>query len=99
MRRGTSVRPRRSVNAMATIEADALLVVDMQRGLLTGPDAMPNAVGVLAAVDRLVQNARHVGALIVHVQNDGPDGATDEPGAPGWALASIHRWDELMVAG
>ena len=72
---------------MGTAEADLLLVVDLQRGQLTGPGAIPDAADVLAAVDQLVQSARDSGALIVHVQNDGPEGATDEPGAPGWALA------------
>lgn len=87
LRRGARLCPRRNVSAMGTTDADVLLVVDMQRGLLTGPGAIPDAADVLAAVDRLVRSARDSGALIVHVQNDGTDGATDEPGAPGWALA------------
>ena len=87
LRRAASLRQRRSVSVVGTIEADVLLVVDMQRGLLTGSSAIPNAANVVAAGDRLVQSARHVRALIVHVQNDGLEGATDEPGSPGWALA------------
>lgn len=72
---------------MATTDADALIVVDLQRGLLTGPGAIPEAASVLAAVNGLVQTVRDSGALIVHIQNDGSTDAPDEPGAPGWALA------------
>jgi nicotinamidase-related amidase len=72
---------------MGNPEAEALIVVDVQCGLLTGPGAIPDAPDVLAAVDRLVQSARDSRALIVHVQNDGPDRAAAEPGTPGWALA------------
>lgn len=82
---------------MGTPEADALLVVDLQYGLLTGSGAIPDAADVLAAADRLVQNARGAGALIVHVQNDGPKGATDEPGTHGWALAIEPRATEPVI--
>ena len=33
----------------------------------------------------------------MHVQNDGPAGAADEPGAPGWALAIEPLPDEQVV--
>ena len=76
---------------MAAAEADALIVVDVQRAVMGGSGAIPNAANVLAAVERLVRKARDTGSLIVHVQNDGPAGAADEPGAPGWALAVLYR--------
>lgn len=71
---------------MGTAEADALIVIEVQRAFVTGPDAIPGAGDVLVAVDRLIRNARDAGSLIVHVQNDGPSGAADEPGTPGWML-------------
>jgi nicotinamidase-related amidase len=72
---------------MGATEADVLIVVDVQHAFVTGAGAIPAAADVLVAVDRLVQRARDAGSLIVHVQNDGPHGAVDEPGTPGWALA------------
>lgn len=98
---------RRSVSAMGNPVADALIVVDLQCGLLTGPGAIPDADGVLAAAHCLIQSARDSGALVVHVQNDGTEGAADEPGAPGWALAVepsatepvIRKQDDDAFAG
>jgi nicotinamidase-related amidase len=34
----------------------------------------------------LLERARQADALVVHLQNDGPPGAVDEPGRPGWEL-------------
>jgi nicotinamidase-related amidase len=82
---------------MAAAEADALIVVDVQRAVMGGSGAIPNAANVLAAVERLVRKARDTGSLIVHVQNGGPAGAADEPGAPGWALAIEPLPDEQVV--
>jgi hypothetical protein len=30
--------------------------------------------------------ARAVGAVVIHLENDGPAGAVDQPGTPGWEL-------------
>ncbi|WP_152363755.1 isochorismatase family protein [Microlunatus speluncae] len=65
---------------------DSLLVVDLQRGFTTGPEALPDAAQVLDRVRRLLDAARRTGALVVHLQNDGPAGEVDEPGTPGWEL-------------
>jgi len=40
---------------MAAAEADALIVVDVQRAVMGGSGAIPNAANVLAAVERLVR--------------------------------------------
>ena len=64
----------------------ALIVVDVQVGLVTGASAVPDAGGVLAAVRGLLERARLAGSLVVHLQNDGAAGTVDEPGQPGWAL-------------
>lgn len=66
--------------------AHALVVVDLQRGLLEGPGAVPDAASVLAATATLLDAARGAGALVVHLQNDGAAGAVDEPGKAGWEL-------------
>lgn len=64
----------------------ALIVVDMQSAFVDGPEAVPHAATVLAGTERLVAGARAAGALVVQLQNDGPEGASDEVGTPGWEL-------------
>jgi nicotinamidase-related amidase len=65
---------------------EALLVVDVQTAFISGDRAVPAAALLLEQVRSLMARARTVGALIVHLQNDGPVGAVDEPGKPGWRL-------------
>jgi len=77
--------------------ADALIVVDLQRAFVTGPDAVPEAGALLDAVSVLLDRARTAGALVVHLQNDGPPGAVDEPGTPGWPLALRPEPDDTVV--
>jgi nicotinamidase-related amidase len=64
----------------------ALVVVDVQAAFVCGDHAVPAAAALLAAVTGLADRARHAGALIVQLQNDGPPGAPDEPHTPGWEL-------------
>lgn len=65
----------------------ALIVVDMQRGLLTGPEAVADAATLTARVEELIRRATDAGALAVLLQDDGASGQVDEPGKPGWELA------------
>ena len=44
------------------------IVVDMQRAFMTGPDAIPDAVRVRQAIDRLILRAREAGTLVVQLQ-------------------------------
>jgi streptothricin hydrolase len=69
------------------VVAQALVVVDMQRGFLHGEHAVPAAEPVLSVVGGLVEAARAAGALVVHLQNDGPPGQPDEPHTAGWEPA------------
>src|SRR5947199_3710261 len=69
-----------------TAPATVLLVVDAQRGLLDGEAAVPDAGGFLDRLAMLLAAARSAGALVIHLQNDGPRGAADEPGKPGWLI-------------
>jgi nicotinamidase-related amidase len=64
----------------------ALVVVDMQTAFVAGGDAVPGAARLLERVGDLLERARAAGAVVVHLQNDGPPGADDEPGTPGWEL-------------
>lgn len=67
-------------------QAEALVVVDLQRGLVEGPGAIPRAQDVCEAIATLLAAARSSGAPVVHLQNDGALGACDEPGSAGWTL-------------
>ncbi|MEU0808948.1 cysteine hydrolase family protein [Streptomyces sp. NPDC005970] len=66
--------------------AQALIVVDVQAAFVSGPDAVPDAPRMLEGIEGLLARARTEGALVVHLQNDGPTGAADEPKTPGWEL-------------
>jgi nicotinamidase-related amidase len=69
-----------------TAPATALLVIDAQRGLLDGEAAVPDAGVVSDRLAILLGAARSAGALVIHLQNEGPRGAADEPGKPGWLI-------------
>ncbi|MFF1509594.1 isochorismatase family protein [Streptomyces sp. NPDC058326] len=65
---------------------DALIVVDVQSAFVTGAGAVPGAARLVDRTTGLIARARQAGALVVHLQNDGPPGAEDEPHTPGWEL-------------
>jgi nicotinamidase-related amidase len=69
-------------------DAQALVVVDMQRAFLVGDHAVPDADRLRAAVTRQLENARAAGCLVVHLRNDGAPGTPDAPGTAGWHLVS-----------
>lgn len=64
----------------------ALVVMDAQRTMLEGPDALPNAELMISRLRGAVDHARRADRLVVFVQNDGPPGSGDEPGTVGWEL-------------
>ncbi|WP_369359335.1 isochorismatase family protein [Streptomyces sp. cg2] len=64
----------------------ALLVVDVQSAFVAGEEAVPDAERVLDRARDLLGRARAAGALVVHLQNDGPPGSVDAPHTPGWEL-------------
>jgi nicotinamidase-related amidase len=65
---------------------EALIVVDMRAAFVSGERAVPAAGALLVSVTGLLRRARREGALAVQPRNDGPPGARDEPGTPGWEL-------------
>lgn len=75
----------------------ALIIVDVQVGFVTGSGAVPGAEPLVACVAGLLAWARRAGSLVVHLQNDGPPGAIDEPGTPGWALRLTPQPDEPVI--
>lgn len=78
-------------------EAEALIVVDMQAGFVTGPDAVPQNRDLLDATSMLIDQARAAGVLVIFLQNDGPAGAIDEPHRPGWRLYFAPQPEELII--
>ncbi|MFC8224647.1 cysteine hydrolase family protein [Streptomyces sp. NPDC057287] len=64
----------------------ALIVVDVQQAFVRGGGALPEAARLVDRTAGLIARARAAGALVVHVQNDGPAGADDEPHTAGWEL-------------
>jgi len=77
--------------------ATALLLVDVQRNMLEGSTPVPAAGQVRPALQSLLARARAAGALVVHIQNDGPEGSPDEPGTEGWELVFPPVPGELAV--
>ncbi|GAB3911834.1 hypothetical protein GCM10011575_47930 [Microlunatus endophyticus] len=74
------------MSALSSDAVQALLIVDIQTAFVTGDEAAPASEQLLGNLGDLLDRARQAGALVVHLQNDGPPGAVDEPGTPGWEL-------------
>ena len=70
-----------------TAPVQALVVVDMQRGLLAGPHAVVGAAALTARVEELIGRATAAGVLVLQLQHDGAAGQVDEPGRAGWEPA------------
>lgn len=75
----------------------ALMLVDVQRNMLEPPTPVPAAASTREALQDLLLRARGAGALVIHVQNDGPAGEPDEPGTDGWQLVFPVGVGELIV--
>ncbi|MET8175993.1 isochorismatase family protein [Streptomyces clavifer] len=69
-----------------SIPVEALIVVDVQAASVTGAGALPDAARLLDRTTDLIARARTGGAIVVHIQNDGPADAGDAPHTPGWEL-------------
>lgn len=82
---------------MTAPRAQALVVVDVQRAFVSGPEAVPDHARLMRATELMVGNARSAGALVVFLQNDGPEGAPDAPGTEGWALALAVQPGEAVL--
>ncbi|MBS7812765.1 isochorismatase family protein [Roseococcus pinisoli] len=67
-------------------EAEALLLVDVQRAFMSGVQAVPDHLRLRCALDLLLEKARQYGVPVFFLQNDGPEGASDAPGTEAWEL-------------
>ncbi|MDE1149877.1 MAG: cysteine hydrolase family protein [Azospirillaceae bacterium] len=64
----------------------ALLVIDMQVGLVHGSTPAHGGAVVVSRIRDLAFRARAAGGLVVLVQHDGPAGSPAAPGAADWQL-------------
>ncbi|MGO4619675.1 isochorismatase family protein [Ensifer sp. 2YAB10] len=77
--------------------AGALLLVDVQRAFISGPEAVPGHFDLQRAVGILLRQARAAGVPVIFLQNDGPEGAPDEPKTDGWELFFPAEAGEAVV--
>ena len=76
---------------------DALIVVDMQVGLLKG-DPKHDLSGVVDRINRLGQMVRARGGKVVWIQHCGEAGDDFAPNAPGWSfLPELRRRPDDVV--
>ena len=64
---------------------DALIIVDMQIGLLNG-EPKYDLSGVIERINRLAANVRERSGKVIFIQHCGGKGDDFEPDTPGWAL-------------
>ena len=76
---------------------DALLVVDMQVGLLKG-DPKHDLAGVVRRINQLSAMVRSRSGQVIFVQHCGSGGDGFEPDTPGWALLPELRRDDSDLA-
>ena len=64
---------------------DAMLIVDMQVGLLNG-EPKHDLPGVIDRINRLAARVRARAGTVIFMQHCGSKGDDFEPNAPGWAF-------------
>ena len=64
---------------------DAMLIVDMQVGLLNG-DPKHDLPGVIDRINRLAARVREQSGMVIFIQHCGGKGDDFEPETPGWAF-------------
>ncbi len=77
--------------------SQALLVIDVQENMVTGKYAVPNSADFLKRFEQRIESARSDEAVVIWVQNDGPEGDVDEPFSDGWQLHFTPESNELVV--
>jgi streptothricin hydrolase len=83
---------------MAGLQYDqGLMLIDVQCNMLEPRTPVPSAVSTREALHDLLLRVREAGALVIHVQNDGPPGEPDEPGTDGWQLVFPVSAGELIM--
>lgn len=77
---------------------DAMLVVDMQVGLLNGPPKH-DLQGVIGRINRLTGLLRARSGSVIWIRHSGPAGDDFAPATPGWSFLPEldHRSDDVVV--
>lgn len=76
---------------------DALIVIDMQVGLLDG-GPKHDLAGVIDRINKLAAALRAHGGRVIWIQHCGPAGTAFEPGQPAWHfLPELRRDDSDIV--
>ncbi len=74
-----------------------LVVVDVQKAMVTGDFAIPMAEQFLSSWQSRIEAARAAGTPVLFVQNDGEEPWDDAPGHPGWELYFTPADGERVV--
>jgi nicotinamidase-related amidase len=78
--------------------AKALMVIDVQKWGFTGDWQVADSEALLARIRNRVEVERAKSdSLIIHVQNDAPEGELDAPGGPFWPLMIEPIGSEWLV--
>ena len=77
----------------------ALIVIDVQKGLLSDLGKVYDAEGVLARISQLVARARANGAPVIFVQHEGAEGHPLEKPSDGWQIhpATGYQPDDVVI--
>ena len=79
---------------MSSLSRPALLIIDIQVGLLHGPEAPHAGAETLANINRLGQAARSAALPVLAVRHTGPAGSPIAAGSPFWQLAPDRVFDK-----
>lgn len=75
----------------------AFMLVDVQQNMFAGPWPVAVAADLAPRLESTLSDARTHGDVVVHVQNDGPEGDIDEPFSEGWELVFPPADGEIVV--
>jgi nicotinamidase-related amidase len=77
----------------------ALIVIDVQKGLLSDSGKVYDAEGVLTRINQLVSRARTHGVPVIFVQHQGEAGHPLEKPSEGWQIhpATGYRPDDVVI--
>jgi nicotinamidase-related amidase len=64
----------------------ALLVIDVQVGLVEGAESAYRGAEMLANINRLLAKARTTGIPVIYIQHDGSEAGRLAVGSPGWQI-------------
>jgi nicotinamidase-related amidase len=81
------------------VTAAALIVIDVQKGLLSDHEKVYDAEGVLARINQLVARARQHGAPVIFVQHQGVAGHPLEKQSEGWQIhpATGYQQGDIVI--